>query len=37
MSNSFDVREGQKVVVGKSKLDGADSDLILVVSAKVLD
>jgi hypothetical protein len=37
MSNSFDVREGQKVIVGKSKLDGADSDLILVVSAKVVD
>ena len=34
----FDVREGQKVVVGKSSLvDGSDGALILVVSAKIVD
>ena len=33
-----DVREGQKVVVGKSSLvDGSDGALILVVSAKIVD
>jgi hypothetical protein len=34
---NFDVREGQSVVVGKSKMDNSDRGLILVVSAKIVD
>ncbi|MBA3975110.1 MAG: hypothetical protein C0504_12950 [Candidatus Solibacter sp.] len=34
---NFDVREGQNVVVGKSKMDNSDRGLVLVVSAKVVD
>lgn len=37
MNGSFNIREGQKVVIGKSKLDGSTKDLILIVSAKVVD
>ena len=37
INGSFSTREGQKVVIGKSKLDGANKDLILIVSAKVVD
>ncbi len=34
---SVDVHEGQKVVVGKANIDNADSALILVLTAKVID
>ena len=33
----IDVREGQKVVVGKSNFDGADGTFFLIVTAKVVD
>jgi hypothetical protein len=36
-NTSLDVREGQKAVVGKSKIDGTDRALILVISARVVD
>ena len=32
-----DVREGQKVVVGKAAVGGTNSALILVITAKVLE
>jgi hypothetical protein len=34
---NLDIREGQKVVVAKNKIDNSDKALILVVSAKVVD
>jgi hypothetical protein len=34
---NLDLREGQKAVVGKSKIDGSDRALILVVSARAVD
>jgi hypothetical protein len=34
---SIDVREGQKVVVGKANIDNADNALILILTAKVID
>jgi len=37
MNGSFNIREGQKAVIGKSKMDGNTKDLILIVSAKVVD
>lgn len=37
INGSFNIREGQKVVIGKSKMDGTNKDLILIVSAKVVD
>jgi len=37
ISTNVDVREGQKVVVGKSGLDATAQSVFLVVSAKVLD
>jgi hypothetical protein len=37
MSTDIDVREGQKVVVGKSSIDSASQSLFLVVTAKVVD
>jgi hypothetical protein len=37
INTSIDVREGQKVVVGKANLDSSDNALILVLTAKVLD
>ena len=33
----LDIREGQKVVVGKAKMNNADSAFILVLTAKALD
>jgi ribosomal 50S subunit-recycling heat shock protein len=36
-NTNIDVREGQKVVVGKANIDGAGNALILVVTAKVID
>jgi hypothetical protein len=33
----IDVREGQKVVVGKANIDNADNALILVLTAKVIE
>ena len=32
----IDIREGQKVVVGKSSMEGPEKALIVVLSAKVL-
>ena len=37
VTTDVDVREGQKVVVGKSGLDTASQSIFLVVSAKVID
>jgi len=37
IDTSVDVREGQKVVIGKSSMAGTDKALILVLTAKVLD
>ena len=37
ISTSIDVHEGQKVVVGKANIDNADSALILILTAKVID
>lgn len=37
LRTSIDVREGQKVVVGKSNINGSDEALILVVTAKVVE
>jgi hypothetical protein len=37
MNTDIDVREGQKVVVGKSSIDAAAQSLFLVVTAKVVD
>lgn len=38
ISTDVDVPEGKKVVVGKtSAVEGSDSALILVISAKVVD
>ena len=37
INSSFDVREGQKVVIGKTNPTGADSAIVLVVTAKVVE
>jgi hypothetical protein len=37
IETSVDVREGQKVVLGKANVDGGDSALILVVTVKMVD
>jgi hypothetical protein len=37
IDTTLDLREGQKVVVGKANIDGSQSALILVLSAKVID
>ena len=37
MNTDLDVREGQKVVVGKASIDAASQSLFLVVTAKVVD
>jgi hypothetical protein len=37
MSTDVDVREGQKVVVGKANMDGSDRASIVVLMAKVVD
>ena len=37
ISTQIDVREGQKVVVGKAAIDGGEGAIILVVTAKVVD
>ena len=37
LRTDLDVREGQKVVVGKSSVNGTDEALILVVTAKVVE
>jgi len=37
ISTDVDVREGQKVVVGKSSVDSGSQSIFLVVSAKVVD
>jgi len=34
---NFDVHEGQKVVVGKTNVDGGESALFVVLSARILD
>lgn len=37
LSTNLDIREGQKVVVAKNKIDNSDKALILVLSAKAVD
>jgi hypothetical protein len=37
IATDIDIREGQKVVVGKTSMDGSDNHLILVVTAEVVD
>jgi len=37
INTSVDVRDGQKVVVGKANIDTADNALILVLTAKVIE
>lgn len=37
INTSFDVADGQKVVIGKSNIDGADRSLVLVVTARAVD
>jgi hypothetical protein len=37
IGSSFDVREGQKVVIGKTNPAGADTAVIVVVTAKVVE
>jgi len=37
INTSIDAREGQKVVVGKANIDNADSALILILTAKVIE
>jgi hypothetical protein len=37
LSSDIDIRDGQKVVVGKSDVNNGDSPLILVVTAKVVE
>lgn len=37
INTDIDIREGQKVVVGKANMDGTDKAMILVVMAKVVD
>jgi hypothetical protein len=37
INTNIDVREGQKVVVGKATIGGSDSALFLVLTAKVVD
>jgi hypothetical protein len=37
INTSIDAKEGQKVVVGKANIDNADSALILILTAKVID
>jgi hypothetical protein len=37
INSSFNIREGQKVVIGKTNPTGADSAIVLVVSAKVVE
>jgi hypothetical protein len=37
INTSIDAKEGQKVVVGKANIDNADSALILILTAKVVD
>lgn len=37
INTSFDAREGQKTVVGKSNITGTDDAIVLVVTPKVMD
>jgi len=37
INTAFDVADGQKVVIGKSNIDGADRSLVLVVTARAVD
>ena len=37
LTADVDVREGQKVVIGKSNFDGADGTFFVVATAKVVD
>src|SRR5205823_1006245 len=37
INTNIDVREGQKIVVGKATIDGSNNALFLVLTAKVLD
>jgi hypothetical protein len=37
INTDVDVREGQKVVVGKANMDGSDRASIIVLTAKVVE
>jgi len=37
LTTDIDIRDGQKVVVGKSDVNNGESPLILVVTAKVVE
>jgi len=37
IATDVDIREGQKVVVGKANMDGSDRASIVVLTAKVVD
>lgn len=37
INTNIDVREGQKIVVGKATIDGSNNALFLVLTAKVVD
>jgi hypothetical protein len=37
LNTDVDIREGQKVVVGKANMDGSDSASIVILTAKVVD
>jgi hypothetical protein len=36
ISSSFDMREGQKVVIGKTNPTGSDTAIVVVVTAKIV-
>ncbi|MCC7156805.1 MAG: hypothetical protein IT161_19665 [Bryobacterales bacterium] len=36
-NTNLDIREGQKIVVGKAKYEGSDNALVLVITAKAVD
>lgn len=37
IATTVEINDGQKVVVGRANVDGADSALIVVLTAKVVD
>jgi hypothetical protein len=37
VKTNIDIREGQKVVVGKANIDGSNAALILVVTVKIVE
>jgi hypothetical protein len=37
LNTNIDMKEGQKVVVGKANIDGSENALIVILTAKVVD